>query len=101
MRKSRRPFDKGYAPSWTEEIFSIQAIVPTDPPTYRLTDLADEPIKGGFYAQELQRVKKEDDDTFKVEKVLKTRTKDGRKQYFVKWLGYPSKFNSWTDYIIQ
>ena len=102
LRQSRRPFLKGYLPCWSEEIFIVQTVVPTDPPTYRIVDLDREVIKGGFYAQELQKVFKADDDnTFKVEKVLKTRTVGDKKEYYVKWLGYPSKFNSWTDYIIE
>jgi hypothetical protein len=31
-----------------------------------------------------------------VEKVLKTRKRNGKLKYFVKWKGYPDKFNSWT-----
>jgi hypothetical protein len=32
-----------------------------------------------------------------VEKVLRTRKKGTKKQYFVKWAGYPDTFNSWVD----
>ncbi len=43
------------------------------------------------------KVIKADDEHFDVEKILKTRRRAGKVQYYVKWLGYPSKFNSWTD----
>jgi hypothetical protein len=101
LRQSRRAFQKGYLASWTEELFSVKRVIPMDPPMYAISDLSGEPIKGGFNAQELQKViKTNDDDIFKVEKIIRTRTKDGKKQFYVKWLGYPDKFNSWTDYII-
>ena len=67
------------------------------PVTYRLKDLADEAIKGKFYESEIQKVVKSDQDYFDVEKILKTRRRGGRIEYLVKWVGYPSKFNSWTD----
>ncbi|KAJ8050974.1 hypothetical protein HOLleu_04368 [Holothuria leucospilota] len=31
------------------------------------------------------------------EKVLKKRKINGRVEYFVKWKGYPAKFNSWVS----
>ena len=37
-------------------------------------------------------------ERFAVDKVLKTRRgADGKVTYFVSWLGYQSKFNSWVD----
>jgi len=59
--------------------------------------LTDEAIKGKFYESEIQKVVKDVKDYFDVEKILKTRRRGGRIEYLVKWLGYPSKFNSWTD----
>ena len=35
------------------------------------------------------------DDVYKIEEILKKRKKGRRVQYLVKWLGYPSSFNSW------
>ena len=99
IKQSKRAFKKGYLPSWTEEIFTIDSRYPSDPPTYVLKDYDEEKIKGKFYAEELQKIKKTD-DTFKVERVLKTRSRRGRTEYLVKWSGYPDKFNSWTDTII-
>ena len=49
-----------------------------------------EQIQGTFYEQELQ---KSHQDTFRIEKVLKSK---GNK-LFVKWLGYPDTFNSWIS----
>ena len=47
-----------------------------------------------FYNEELQKVIKED-DVYEVEKILKSRGKGKNREVFVKWLGYPAKFNSW------
>ena len=101
LRQSRRAFVKGYLPSWTEEIFVINARVPTDPPTYGVKDLADEIVRGRFYEPELQKIVVKEDCAFKVDKILKTRRRAGKIQYFVHWSGYPSKFDSWVDDILR
>ena len=64
--------------------------------TCAIKDLADEEIKGRFYEPELQLVVNED-NVYDVEKVLKTRRRNGKAEYYVKRKGYPDKFNSWTD----
>ncbi len=100
ISRARRVFKKGYLPSWTEEIFYVATRQPTDPQTYELIDSAGEKLKGKFYEEELQKIIKED-DVYKVEKILKTRSRGGKKEYFVKWKGYPDKFNSWVTDIIK
>ena len=62
-------------------------------PVYRLTDDQGEDIKGEFYNEELQAI---DENRYLIEKFLKKK-KDtsGNFLYFVKWKGWPSKFNSW------
>ena len=52
-------------------------------------------LDGTFYEAELQKVIKED-DVYRVEKVLRKRKRKGVVEYFVKWKGYPDKFNSWV-----
>ena len=94
--KYRHVFRKGYLPNWTEEIFKIVECFPSYPVTYGLVDLAGEEIKGRFYEYELQLVSKLD-DVYIVEKILKTRKRNGTLEHFVKWRGYPEKFNSWTS----
>ena len=96
ISKARRIFKKGYLPSWTEEIFTISQRIDRSPPVYRLKDLMGEDIAGIFYGQELQKVIKTD-DVFRVEKVIKERTRKGKKEYLIRWLGYPSKFDSWLQ----
>jgi transposase InsO family protein len=88
---------KGYRDKWTEEVFNITKILNTNPITYVIADYNGEELKGKFYTPELQKVIK---DVYRVEKVLKTRkVTGGKKQYYVKWLGYDDTFNSWVDNI--
>jgi transposase InsO family protein len=96
ISKVKRIFDKGYLPNYTEEVFKIVKVYQRRPYQYELADLMDEKIDGKFVAEELTPVRKDADSVWKIEKVLK-RDRGGR--YFVKWLGFPSKFNSWLDSI--
>lgn len=89
ISKYKNVFEKGYTPNWTTEIFTIIAIASTNPVTYKLKDYKNQPILGGFYEQELLKVKHP--DIYLVEKVLK---KQGKKLY-VKWLGFDNTHNSW------
>jgi hypothetical protein len=99
ISQSRLPFQKGYLPTWSIEIFNVKECVPTDPATYKIVDYVGDPVEGKFYAEELQKVTKSD-DIYRVEKIIKTRKRAGQLEHFVKWLGYPDKFNSWTTNII-
>ena len=85
---SKRHFEKGYTPNWTEEVFLIDRVLPTQPVTYGIRDLMNEPILGSFYEQQLQRTMQ---TQFRVDKVLRRQ----RGRFLVKWKGYPDKFNSW------
>ena len=96
MSAGKHVFKRGYMQGWTDEIFTVSERYPTDPATYGVRDYGGEDIKGKFYAQELQKVTKAD-DVYEVEEVVKTRKRAGRVEYFVKWKGWPSKFNSWVD----
>ena len=94
---ARRTFDRGYLPSWSQEIFTVVRSLPTTPRTYALRDAAGEPVKGTFYYPELQKV--EMPEFFQVEAVLKTRRarRGNKKEHLVKWKGYPASFNSWVS----
>ena len=100
IARYKHVFQKGYLPNWTREIFEIVEKHPTYPVTYGIRDLAGESIKGKFYEPELQKVTKTD-DVYEVEKVLKTRRRGGKVEYFVKWKGYPDKFDSWVTEVFE
>ncbi|XP_057335036.1 uncharacterized protein LOC130673842 [Microplitis mediator] len=91
ITKYKHAFEKGYTPNWTTEIFTIKEVKNTNPTTYKLIDYQDQPIKGGFYEEELSKVKYP--DVYLVEKIIRTR---GNKLY-VKWLGFDSTHNSWIN----
>ena len=91
--ESRSPFTKGYEETFTQELFEVVYRTPTHPPRYKLIDLKGESIAGTFYEQELQQGYMP--DVFRVEKVLKRRVRNKIKEVYVRWQGYPDKFNDW------
>lgn len=91
ISKYKNIFEKGYTPNWTTEIFKIRSVQNTNPTTYLLEDYQGNPIKGGFYKEEIQSTRFP--NTYLVEKVLKTK----EDKAFVKWLGFPSHHNSWIN----
>jgi len=46
-------------------------------------------------------VTKSDYERFKIDRILKTRKRNCKIQYFVAWKGYPRKFNSWVDELVS
>lgn len=99
ISKFKRIFEKGYLPNWTEEVFVVAKRRGRTPkPVYELKDLQNEPIIGTFYIDEVQKIEKvadSDETVYKIERVIKKRKRNGREEIFVKWFGYPDKFNSW------
>lgn len=55
---------------------------------------ADEKIKGKFYEEELT-LYQNIENQYQIEKILKRRTRNEKKQILIQWLGYPEKYNSW------
>ena len=95
ISKVKRMFEKSYLPNFTEEMFTIYKRFARQVPVYKLKDDDGEILDGTFFEAELQKVIKED-DVYRVEKVLRKRKRKGVVEYFVKWKGYPDKFNSWV-----
>ena len=93
ISQTRRPFKKGYLPSWTTETFIVTEVLKTTPVTYRVEDERGERVEGTFYPQELQSVIHPEDKKYKIEKVLKRRGK----RALVRWEGYPPSFDSWIE----
>src|SRR3977135_763534 len=94
LSKAKNVFEKGYLPNWTEEVFTVSRVLNTTPPQVKVTDYSGVEIQGSFYIQEVQQVDKPEE--YRVEKVIQTRRVNNKKQYLVKWLGYPDKFNEWV-----
>ena len=86
-------FEKGATANWSEEIFEVSDVISTNPITYKIKDLAGEEVKGGFYNEQLQET---DQTIYRVDKVIRYRRRaDGTREAYVRWSGYPDKFNEW------
>ena len=49
----RNIFSEGYLFSWNRELFKVNEVLKTQPPTYKIEDINDEVIEGKYYEQEL------------------------------------------------
>lgn len=89
-------FDRSYDEHFTREIFKInQRMRMQGIPVYKIKDFQDEPIKGNFYESELQKVNKDVDAMWFIEKKIRKRKKNGKIEWLVKFDGWPDKFNQW------
>ena len=98
ISRKKGTFEKGATSGWTEEIFKIARKKKTPRKyVYRLVDLKNEPITSIFYPEELTHV--DEPQVFRVEKILRKGidpvTK--KRRLFVKFVGYPDKFNDWIE----
>ena len=50
-------------------------------------------VEGTFYSQDLQKVTVEDDDLFRINKIVKRK---GDK-VLVRWKGWPDKYDTWLN----
>jgi hypothetical protein len=95
LSKAPKAFDRGFLPRWTEEVFQVTSVrVHRDPIQITVKDLNGDAVAGSFYKEEVQVVTKPEE--YRVEYVVRERNRGGKKEYFVKWLGYPTSFNSWV-----
>ncbi|MCP3662257.1 MAG: DDE-type integrase/transposase/recombinase [Gammaproteobacteria bacterium] len=98
IQKKKDLFEKGSSYNWTDEYFLVSKVVRGNPNYYYIKDTLGEEFTGQkFYARDLQLVRPNLDTWMRIEKVLKRR-RVGRvdEEQLVKWLGWPSKFNSWV-----
>ena len=96
ISKTRRTFKKGYLPSWTEETFRVfDRKKYSNTSAYYLQDFNKELLKGLFYEEELQKVQEQ--DLYRIEKVIRSKLVKGKKLYLVKWKGWSDAFNSWVE----
>lgn len=63
---------------------------------YRLKDARDEQLIGVFYEEEMQATRNEE-QIYRVERILRRRTFKGRRQVLIRWYGYGSEHDSWED----
>ena len=92
----RNLFDREYDEKWTTEVFTVaDRSLKQGIPVYTIKDYSGDIIDGKFYAKELQKVTMDENTVYKIEKILKHKTKSGQKYVLLKWKGWPDKFNSW------
>ena len=84
-------FKKGYSQNWSDKIYRIAEVLKTLPTTYRISSESGV-LKGTFYEQELQLSKTTE---YNIEKILRYKTKGGKRFARVQWRGYDSSYNSW------
>jgi hypothetical protein len=94
----RHPFSREYREKWSTEIFQIYKSYMRDGiVVYLIRDLSGEDIIGSFYRNELQEVDIDKDTLYKIEKIIKSKKlRNGKKMFYVKWLNWGEKFNSWV-----
>ena len=97
ITRKKGVFEKGYAMTYTWEVFYISKIKKTHPITYTIRDFNGEEVKGSFYDSELQLVDKSS-EVYPIEKIVGQRTKRGVVEYRVKWQGYSEAANSWIPH---
>jgi transposase InsO family protein len=85
---------RAYAEQFKGEYFRVVRINRTLPiPMYYLRSYdTGEIIKDGFYAEELQRQR---GDVYKIERVIRRRTRNGVREIYVKWLHFGPHWNEW------
>ncbi|CAC5409379.1 unnamed protein product [Mytilus coruscus] len=89
-------FDRSYDEHFTREILRIsqrmrmQVIC-----VYLIKIFMDQPVLGHFYESELQKVNKDEDALWFIEKKIKKRKLNGEVQCFVKFDGWSDKYNQW------
>ena len=92
----RGAFNRGYHTNFTEEIWKVATVLSNEPqPRYTVEDLQGRPLNCVLNENELVAYEPEDDEMYVVEKILKERTRNGKKQYLVRWRNYPPAFDSW------
>ena len=90
------PIDREYSQKWTGELFKIDTrFRREDVPVYTILDWDGERVDGTFYEPELQPVTIDPTTEYRVEKILKRRVRNKRKEVLVRWLHWPKKYDSW------
>ena len=62
----RNIFSKGYTSNWNRELFKVNEVLKTQPPTYKIEDINGEIIEGKYYEQELLKSESDFESNNKV-----------------------------------
>lgn len=87
LAREKYRFEKGYLPTFSDEIMRVRRVITGNPITYELEDQDGEPFLGQFYREELCKTRIDADTTYRIEQVLRERIRKGEKQLFVQFKG--------------
>lgn len=91
---THKPSQREYDERWSRELFVInKRFMRESIPQYQLKDYAGEIVIGTFCQNQLKKAYEQ--DIYLLERVLRTRTRGGQKQYLVRWKGWPPKYDTW------
>ena len=85
---AKRLFNRGYFPNFSDQIFNVDEINKGDPNFFRLRNYKNQRVDGRFYNEELQKVRVDDSSTYRIEKVIRRRKRNGINELLVKFIGY-------------
>ena len=87
------PFDREFYPKWTDTTYEIDKTSKDTIPMYKIKNEKNKQDKQRYYSSQIQTIIP---DRYRIEKVIKERKSKGKTQCFVKWLNYPTEYNSWV-----
>ncbi|XP_074596488.1 uncharacterized protein LOC141851639 [Brevipalpus obovatus] len=95
IHELKQGFDKAYYPNWTDTNYRVAKVIQRYPKkVLKIEDEDGTPLQRLFYPEEVQRISP--DGLYRVEKVINRRkTRDGKIEFLVKYLGYPASYNQW------
>ena len=89
MAKDKGVFEKGFLPNYSDEIVKIHGIKKGHANLYTLQDDKGKNFSTRFYGEELSKTRKDAETTYRIDEILKTRIRKGKKEHYVKFIGYP------------
>ena len=94
LKYELNPMDKRFFPNWTDVIYRIEkSIKGINKPIYVLKTFDGQTIPQRYYPEEVQKVK---ENLYRIEKLVKRQTVNGKPGWIVKWIGYSPEHNSWV-----
>ena len=95
---SRTLFKRGYSKQFSSEVCIVQRRVRIRThPAYKLKDYNNEQIQCWFYERELTKVDKPENALWLIDKTIKRRTKEGKRELYVSLVGFDKRHNAWVD----
>ena len=82
----RNIFSKGYTSNWNRELFKVNEVLKTQPPTYKIEEINGEIIEAKYYEQELLKPEFDFESNRKVLESLKTNLSVNKYKDDKKWI---------------